>query len=77
MSLLEKLVQDGWFRDPPPGLKLNDLTEHQVDQIIEHGSTIVCDDAGGSWTVTVRGKLTGELTEDDIIIKRYTTPKTS
>lgn len=75
MSLLEKLIKEGWFKKPEDlisrEVELNELTDDQLDELIEKKSTIVYDNEKNPYIVIIPEDVDStSLKNEDIKIKK-------
>lgn len=69
MGLLEKLIREGWWdRSKRPEIRIDiaNIPEEKIDELLEKKSTIVTDEAGNSYSITIpAGVDVEDLTDDD------------
>ena len=68
--ILEKLAKEGWLDvQPPKEVMLNDLNDANIAELCLYGSTVIGDNDGGLWRVSMNiNKNRNRLTKDDINI---------
>lgn len=71
ISLLERLISEGWFQKKKalPKTLFENLTDEQVNQLYKSGTTIIFDkNEDKSYRIKIPLYKLGQLVDDDIII---------
>ena len=74
MSIFERKIKDGWWKDRFPAETTIPLDQINWDELIKQRSTIVHDESGVPFKISIPNKPAEEIRESDLKIEQLPIP---